>query len=433
MNIKRYGFGVAFSILCSLGAVEAMAADIITPLGNDAVAGARAPARQVTAHQLARVDVDGLVAGLTASRPAAPLTLNLLPGVSVPLVLDQSEPSPAGTSAYSAHSPDDPASSATVVVDDGTVYAVITYKNAVYEITHLSNGVHRIAKINQGSYPGDKVVEGENPNLPLSSTGELTSVGVVAAATPTAENEARPGEAPSGGTVVSVAILATEAARSDHPNWLSIARAAVSDANASFRRSGVALTFRVTSFAALTDYDESAQELRADAGGSRAGRPASDPSATRPGPTSSRSSATMPAREAPLCGLSYLPDPPSARTADRAYSVVNIACAVPNHSYVHEAGHNMGLRHDRYVERAFGRLQSKYNYGFSNPEHRVRTIMAYPDYCSSKGVDCTRVGFFSDPFKRANGGVLGVNVGQRDPAFNARRLNETKGIVAGYR
>ena len=62
-----------------------------------------------------------------------------------------------------------------------------------------------------------------------------------------------------------------------------------------------------------------------------------------------------------LCGLSYLPDPPSARTADRAYSVVNIACAVPNHSYVHEAGHNMGLRHDRYVERAFGRLQSKYN------------------------------------------------------------------------
>src|SRR3954447_10032271 len=132
MNIKRYGFDVAFSILCSLGAVEAMAADIITPLGNDAVAGARAPARQGTAHQLARVDVDGLVAGLTASRPAAPLTLNLLPGVSVPLVLDQSEPSPAGTSAYSAHSPDDRASSATVVVDDGTVYAVITYKNAVY-------------------------------------------------------------------------------------------------------------------------------------------------------------------------------------------------------------------------------------------------------------------------------------------------------------
>jgi len=32
MNIKRYGFGVAFSILCSLGAGEAMAADIITPL-----------------------------------------------------------------------------------------------------------------------------------------------------------------------------------------------------------------------------------------------------------------------------------------------------------------------------------------------------------------------------------------------------------------
>jgi Metallo-peptidase family M12B Reprolysin-like len=376
----------------------------------------------VTAHQLARVDVDGLVAALTASRPAAPLTLNLFPGVSVPLVLDQSEPSPAGMSAYSAHSPDDPASSATVVVDGGTVYAVITYKNAVYEITHLSNGVHRIAKINQDSYPGDKVVEGENPNLPLSSTGELTSVGVVAAATPSAENEARPGEAPSGGTVVSVAILATEAARSDHTNWLSIARAAVSDANASFRRSGVALTFRVTSFAALTDYDESHksyEQMLADL--SRAPGVRSFRDSTRSDLVAILRDDAGPGGS--LCGLSYLPDLPSARTADRAYSVVNIACAVPNHSYVHEAGHNMGLRHDRYVERAFGRLQSKYNYGFSNPEHRVRTIMAYPDYCSSKGVDCTRVGFFSDPFKRANGGVLGVNVGQRDPAFNARRLN----------
>src|SRR3954447_9683787 len=94
MNIKRYGFDVAFSILCSLGAVEAMAADIITPLGNDAVAGARAPARQGTAHQLARVNVDGLVAGLTASRPAAPLTLNLFPGVSVPLGLEPREACP---------------------------------------------------------------------------------------------------------------------------------------------------------------------------------------------------------------------------------------------------------------------------------------------------------------------------------------------------
>jgi hypothetical protein len=192
------------------------------------------------------------------------------------------------------------------------------------------------------------------------------------------------------------------------------------------------LTFRATSFAALTDYDESHKsydQMLADLGRAPGVRSFRD---------STKSDLVAILRDdagpgGSLCGLSYLPDPPSARTADRAYSVVNIACAVPNHSYVHEAGHNMGLRHDRYVERAFGRLQSKYNYGFSNPEHRVRTIMAYPDYCFSKGVDCTRVGFFSDPFKRANGGVLGVNVGQRDPAFNARRLNETKGVVAGYR
>src|SRR4051812_3567138 len=173
-------------------------------------------------------------------------------------------------SAYSAHSPDHPASSTTVVVDGGTVYAVITYKNAVYEITHLSNGVHRIAKINQDRYPGDKVVEGENPNLPLSSTSELTSVGVVAAATPTAENEAHPGEAPSGGTVVSVAILATEAARSDHSNWLSVARGGERrERLVQAQRRGLDFPGHVVR--GPHGLRRVARELRADAGGSEQG------------------------------------------------------------------------------------------------------------------------------------------------------------------
>lgn len=93
----------------------------------------------------------------------------------------------------------------------------------------------------------------------------------------------------------------------------------------------------------------------------------------------------------------------------------------------------MGLRHDRYVEGAFGKLQSKYNYGYSNVSARVRTVMAYADYCISKGVNCARIAFLSNPFKKANNGVLGVNVGATDPAYNARRLTETKAIIAAYR
>ena len=190
----------------------------------------------VTAHQLARVDVDGLVAGSHRGPARRTLTSTLLPGVSMPLVLDQERAEPGRDVGLFGAQPRRPGE----LGDHGRrrrhrLRGQYLQEHGLRD-HHLSNSVHRIAKIEPGQLSGDKVVEGENPNLPLSSTSELTSVGVVAAATPTAENEARPGEAPSRGTLISVAILATEAARSDHTeSALLIARAAVSDANASFR------------------------------------------------------------------------------------------------------------------------------------------------------------------------------------------------------
>lgn len=193
-------------------------------------------------------------------------------------------------------------------------------------------------------------------------------------------------------------------------NWLSIAQASITDANTTFVHSSATLTFKITSYGNLINYDETDKtfdQMLADlsaAPGVKSWR------------NSTKSDLVAIFRDDTglgnaFCGIGYLPDPPSAATSERAYSIVNIGCAVGNHSYVHEAGHNMGLRHDRYVEGAFGTLQSKYNYGFSNVAHLVRTVMAYADYCISQGVSCTRVAFLSNPFKTSNNGVLGVNVG----------------------
>jgi hypothetical protein len=241
-----------------------------------------------------------------------------------------------------------------------------------------------------------------------------------------------PKEALQFSTVVTVAIISTLKARTHHPNWLLIAQAAVTDANTAFRNSGVNLVYTITRFANLTGYDETNKTFS---------QMLSDLSAA-PGIHSFRDSTRSDlvsffrddaGAGSQSCGIGYQPDPPTAATSGQGYSVVNIGCAVSNHSLAHETGHNMGLRHDRYVEHAFGILQNKYNYGFSNVTHRVRTIMSYPDYCNSQRVSCSRVGFFSNPFATSNGGTLGVNLGQRDPANNAQRLRETKAIVAGYR
>lgn len=426
-RIQKLKLGAAFAVSCNLGGMDAIAAGLITPVAADGTIGTEASSPQVVAQQLVRIDADGVVAALSTTRHiGADVMLDVLPGVSVPLVLDRKDPTPKGMSAFATHSPGDAASSSTIVVNEGTVYAVIQYKKATYEISYLSNGIHKITKINQDRYPGDKVIEGTGPSLPLPSADALKSASVTVAAEPLV------GKQPAANTVISVSILATLKARTHHADWLSIAQAAITDANTTFVNSSVTLAFRITSYGNLNSYDETNKtfdQMLADL------RAWSDIHSWR---DSTKSDLVAIFRDdtglgSALCGLANLPDPPSAATSAQAYSIVNIGCAVGNHSYVHEAGHNMGLHHDRYADGALGTLQSKYNYGFSSVDHLVRTVMAYPDYCNSKGVSCTRVGFLSNPFKTSNNGVLGVNVGLTDPAYNARRLNETKAIIAAYR
>ena len=87
--------------------------------------------------------------------------------------------------------------------------------------------------------------------------------------------------------------------------------------------------------------------------------------------------------DAGICGLGYFTDTPGPVYKDFAFSVVTGAC-VPNYSFHHEAGHNMGLRHDWYVEPEAGLV---YNHGYVNKAGacRVRTVMAYNDQCSDLG------------------------------------------------
>ena len=111
----------------------------------------------------------------------------------------------------------------------------------------------------------------------------------------------------------------------------------------------------------------------------------------------------------------------------------------------HELGHNMGLLHDRYVDR--GNLSSHPAYGYVNQRafaagaarsSRWRTIMSYGSQCEDAYVfDCSWLLRFSNPRQRYNGDPLGVPFGQGSgvtgPADAAAVLNATGPAVALWR
>ena len=411
------------TILGSFGMGSAFAAGLITPIAGGPDEPSASPT--TAASQLARIDSAGLVRALEASNTDAPVVLDLMSGVSVRVVRDRTDPTMPGMSAFAGHTPGDPTSSTTIVVHRGTVYAVIQTGDATYEIDHRADGVHTIRKIDQDRFPGDKVVTPARPRLPAPDSAGMKNL--------TIESVVGVPEfaAPEANTVIRVGILGTSLVRSHHPNWASTAQAALTDANTAFSRSGVAITFANAGIAAF-NYNETGKgfdQVLSDATNSSA------VASWRNAHFADLVSVVRDdsGRGNDYCGLAWYHDTPSASTKNYAHSVVNISCAVGNHSFAHELGHNMGLKHDRYAEGKLGSDQTHYNYGFSNLAQRARTIMAYADYCYSKGVSCTRIGYFSNPYKTYNGGTLGVKPGATNPAYNAYRLNQTKAAIAAYK
>ena len=118
--------------------------------------------------------------------------------------------------------------------------------------------------------------------------------------------------------------------------------------------------------------------------------------------------------------------------------------------FVHELGHNMGLKHDRYQSLKGLKVNSTggANHGYVNQRMfepgasesaRWRTIMAYPTQCEEVGgFWCPWVPYFSNPELTYNGDPMGVPVdhpstGVDGPADARRALNDRREITANFR
>lgn len=116
----------------------------------------------------------------------------------------------------------------------------------------------------------------------------------------------------------------------------------------------------------------------------------------------------------------------------QGYSVLRWICSASSEgaALAHEAGHNLGLHHDRYADgKAAGYDPTGYNYGYvSLAGNGFWTIMGYAKQCSDNNKSlCSRIPYYSSPLNLSGGVATGAA-----NADNKRAITENAPIVAGY-
>jgi len=144
-----------------------------------------------------------------------------------------------------------------------------------------------------------------------------------------------------------------------------------------------------------------------------------------------------------VCGIAYVLRAMSPDFERLGFGLTDHECG--GLTFAHELGHNMGLRHDRYVDPS--NTPFAYSHGYVNQaafeenafrESRWRTIMAYNFQCLASEFSCVRLGRFSNPDQEWLGDPLGVagesSTFRTDGPADARRsLNVAREVVAEYR
>jgi hypothetical protein len=303
---------------------------------------------------------------------------------------------------------------AVIVVSDGVVSGNISTPAARYHIRFVENGIYEVQEIDTSLFPGD-----HPPAGPLRVTPGAASNTLPARARLQADD----------GLVIDVMVAYSATARAAAGGiaaMQSLIDLAVAETNLSYQNSGVIPRIRLVHSAEVT-YDETGHvDLLNDALNclqSTTDGCLDNIHALRDTYGADLVSLWL-EDGGGYCGLGYLNS-----TASTGFSAVARSCATGYYSFGHELGHNMGARHDVYIDSAS--TPYAYAHGYTNAAalHPWRTIMAYNDACAAVGKNCARIQYWSNP------GISysGATTGDASSADNHRALNETAYSVANFR
>ena len=331
------------------------------------------------------------------------------------------------------HIPDVAMSTVTLAIEDGAIYGSVLTPAATYVIRSAGNGLHLVAQIDQSAFRPE--ADPREVDAPPGGRTELA--------------DASPPAGDDSAAFIDVMVLYTPAAAiaaggSSAINAL-IANA-ISVTNTAYGNSNVTQRVRLA-FSGPVAYTESG-DIETDLNNITNGTGGlSAVAALRNTYAADMVSLLTNTPGSQFCGIAWHMSSVSSGFDPFAYSVVEQSCAVGSLAFPHELGHNMGLRHDWYVDNhttPYSYAHGHVNVGTSSST-RWRTIMSYADKCTDQGVFCTRIPYWSNPSLSYMGSPLGVPAGtntsctlrnRNNPACDADEhlvLNNTAFTVANFR
>jgi peptidyl-Asp metalloendopeptidase len=338
------------------------------------------------------------------------IQMNLFEDTVYDVVIDSIEESASGGTAWNGHIDGLIPSYAYMVYTDGVFAAHIASLEGVYEVQYTGENVYTVSQLDQSLYPDDIVLEPVLPKNALPpvepdvSAQAITYIDVMVVYTSRA--------------VTAVGGLSAMNARVD---------LAVQETNQSYINSNVNQRINLVYKGEIT-YNEGANPDF----GTTLDRLTGKVDGHMDSVHSLRDSynadlVSLFIEGTQYCGIAWLMNSVSVSFESSAFSVVAQSCATGYYSFAHEMGHNMGSRHDTYVDS--NNTPYPYSHGFTYPAGGWRSIMAYNNACIVAGTNCTRLQYWSNP--TVNYG--GVAMGNASNADNHASLNNTAATVAAFR
>jgi len=300
-----------------------------------------------------------------------------------------------------------------IIVNGDVVVGNISMPAGRYHIRFAGNGVHEVQEIDQALFPHDE------PSVPIPpQTPDYGS------------SLQQQNTQPDDGSTIDVMVVysaTTRAAAGGTAAMQALIDLAISETNQSYQNSGIVQRLRLVhseevSYAETGSLDDALSCITAPSDGC-----IDNVHASRNTYGADLVSFWV-ENGGPYCGLGWLLDTVSSSFSIYGFSTVARSCATGYYSFAHELGHNMGARHDVYVDSATTPYTYAHGYTYTAAASPWRTVMAYNDACQAVGKICTRIQYWSNPGLSYGGAAMG-----NATADNHQTLNNTAYTVANFR